>query len=192
MATTGRLAGKRVLITGTAGGQGEAAQRMFAREGARVVGCDLQDGAAHRTAAALADEGLEVTGSTVDLSDPDAAAAWVEDGARALGGIDVLYNNAAGFGFAPFAEMGVELWRHVMRVELDIVFHATQPAWRHLLRSGTASVTNTASMSAVRGIAPSGKPRTRRPRAASSPSRRRWPPRGRPTACARTPSRPAS
>jgi meso-butanediol dehydrogenase / (S,S)-butanediol dehydrogenase / diacetyl reductase len=152
-----RLAGKRVLITGTAGGQGEAAQAMFAREGARIVGCDLQEGAAERTAAALQDEGHDVVGFTVDLADPDAAARWIEDAAEHLGGIDVLYNNAAGFGFAPFEEMSLETWRHVMRVELDIVFHTTQPAWKHLKRSGAASIINTASMSGVRGIAPLGQ-----------------------------------
>ena len=151
-----RLKQKRVLITGTAGGQGEAAQALFAREGARVSGCDLQEGAAERTAALLREDGLDATGATVDLSDPERARAWVEDSAAALGGIDVLYNNAAGFGFAPFAEMSLELWRHVMHVELDIVFHTTQPAWRHLLDGG-GSIINTASMSGVRGIAPLGQ-----------------------------------
>jgi NAD(P)-dependent dehydrogenase (short-subunit alcohol dehydrogenase family) len=76
-----RLAGKRVLITGTAGGQGEAAQAMFAREGAHVVGCDVQEGAAERTAAELRDKGYEVTGHTVDLSDADAARSWVDEAA---------------------------------------------------------------------------------------------------------------
>lgn len=152
-----RLAGKRVLITGTAGGQGAAAQAMFAREGARIVGCDIQDGAAARTAAALAEQGFDVTGSTVDISDPAAAERWVEEGADRLGGIDVLYNNAAGYGFAPFADMSLEVWRHVMRVELDIVFHTTSPAWKYLQKSGSGSIINTASMSAVRGIAPLGQ-----------------------------------
>ncbi len=152
-----RLEGKRVLLTGTAGGQGEAAQAMFAREGARVVGCDLQDGAAQRTAEVLQAEGHDVTGYTVDLADPDAAEKWVEDGVAQLGGIDVLYNNAAGYGFAPFAEMTLEMWRHVIRVELDIVFHTTRPAWAHLLKGESSSIINTASMSAVRGIGPLGQ-----------------------------------
>jgi len=152
-----RLEGKRVLITGTAGGQGEAAQAIFAREGARIVGCDVQDGAAQRTAEALRDEGYDVTGHTVDLSDAAAAGRWVEEGAESLGGIDVLYNNAAGYGFAPFADMTLELWRHVMSVELDIIFHTTSPAWKHLQKSGAASIINTASMSGVRGIAPLGQ-----------------------------------
>ncbi len=152
-----RLAGKRVLITGTAAGQGEAAQAMFAREGARIVGCDVQADAAERTASVLRAEGYEVTGHTIDLADPTAAERWIEEAAATLGGIDVLYNNAAGYGFAPFAEMTLELWRHVMRVELDIIFHTTRPAWKHLVRAGSASIINTASMSGLRGIAPLGQ-----------------------------------
>jgi meso-butanediol dehydrogenase/(S,S)-butanediol dehydrogenase/diacetyl reductase len=152
-----RLEGKRVLITGTAGGQGAAAQAMFAREGARVVGCDLAEGAAEGTAETLRSDGHDVTGHTVDLADPTAAAQWVEDAADTLGGIDVLYNNAAGYGFSPFADMTLDLWRHVIRVELDIVFHTTQPAWKHLLEADGASIINTASMSGVRGIAPLGQ-----------------------------------
>jgi meso-butanediol dehydrogenase / (S,S)-butanediol dehydrogenase / diacetyl reductase len=152
----GRLAGKRVLLTGTAGGQGAAAQRLFAEHGARIAGCDVQPGAARATAEELSQQGYPVVGSDVDLSDPDAARAWVESSAAELGGIDVLYNNAAGFGFAPFAEMELALWRHVLRVELDIVFHTTSPAWRFLCESGGA-VINTASYSALRGIAPLGQ-----------------------------------
>jgi meso-butanediol dehydrogenase/(S,S)-butanediol dehydrogenase/diacetyl reductase len=151
----GRLQGKRVLITGTGGGQGEAAQRLFASEGARVVGCDLK-GAAEVSAEALRAEGFDVTGHTVDLSDNAEAAAWVQDAAAGLGGIDVLYNNAAGFGFAPFSAMTLDLWRHVMSVELDLVFHTTNAAWPLLCENGGVLV-NTASYAALRGIEPLGQ-----------------------------------
>jgi meso-butanediol dehydrogenase/(S,S)-butanediol dehydrogenase/diacetyl reductase len=154
-----RLDAKRVLITGTGspGGQGAMVQAIFAREGARIVGCDIQPGAAEATAAALRQEGYDVTGYTVDLADPTAAEQWIEDAATALGGIDVLYNNAARAAFGPFAEMTLETWRDVIHNELDIVFHTTRPAWRHLQQAGGASVINTASMSGVRGIAPLGQ-----------------------------------
>lgn len=151
-----RLEGKRVLITGTAGGQGEAAQRMFAHEGARIFGCDVQPGSAERTADELRSQGYEVSGQTVDISDADAAEQWVEEAADTLGGIDVLYNNAAGHGFAPFADMTLALWRHVLHSELDIIFHTTHPAWKHLRANG-GSIINTASMSGLRGIAPLGQ-----------------------------------
>ncbi|WP_280423136.1 SDR family NAD(P)-dependent oxidoreductase [Nocardia carnea] len=151
----GRLAGKRVLITGTAGGQGEAAQQLFAKEGARVIGCDIRSRGAEETAQQLAREGFDVHGRQVDLSDADAAKDWIEESAQTLGGIDVLYNNAAGYGFAPFAQMELSLWRHVMKVELDIIFHTTHPAWRWLCDGG-GSVINTASLSAALGIGPLG------------------------------------
>ena len=152
-APSGRLSGKRVLITGTGGGQGEAAQRLFAREGATVIGCDLGPGAAEKTAEALRAEGLDVTGFTVNLTDPDEASKWVLDAVETMGGLDVLYNNAAGAGFAPFSQMDFSLWRHVMNVELDIVFHTTKAAWPHLLDGG-GSLINVGSYSGLRGIEP--------------------------------------
>ncbi len=67
----------RVLITGPAGGRGAAAQAMFAREGARIAGCDIQPGAAEKTADALSADGFDVHGETVDISDPVAAERWI-------------------------------------------------------------------------------------------------------------------
>jgi meso-butanediol dehydrogenase / (S,S)-butanediol dehydrogenase / diacetyl reductase len=151
-----RLAGKRVLITGTGGGQGAAAQELFAREGARVVGCDVKEGSAESTADDLANQGLDVIGRTVDLADPETARDWVDWAGERLGGIDVLYNNAAGFAFAPYSEMTLEQWRHSIDTELNILFHVTHPAWPYLTAGG-GSVINTASISAIRGIAPMGQ-----------------------------------
>jgi NAD(P)-dependent dehydrogenase (short-subunit alcohol dehydrogenase family) len=73
-----------------------------------------------------------------------------------MGGIDVLYNNAAGAGFAPFDRMDFQLWRHVMTVELDLVFHTTSAAWP-LLVDGGGSLINVGSYSALRGIEPLGQ-----------------------------------
>jgi meso-butanediol dehydrogenase / (S,S)-butanediol dehydrogenase / diacetyl reductase len=151
MATGQRLAGKRVLLTGTAGGQGAAAQALFASEGAQVYGCDIQDGAAQASAKTLESQGYAVHGSTVDLADPDQAKAWVESAANAMRGIDVVYNNASGFGFAPFKDMTLEMWKHVLLVELDIVFHVTSPAWG-FLQDGGGSIINVGSISGLRGI----------------------------------------
>jgi NAD(P)-dependent dehydrogenase (short-subunit alcohol dehydrogenase family) len=121
-----------------------------------VIGNDLKEGAAEATAAALREEGYDVSGSTVDLSDPEQAGAWVRAGAERMGGIDVLYNNAAGAGFAPFDRMDFQLWRHVMTVELDLVFHTTSAAWP-LLVDGGGSLINVGSYSALRGIEPLGQ-----------------------------------
>jgi meso-butanediol dehydrogenase/(S,S)-butanediol dehydrogenase/diacetyl reductase len=138
----GRLEGKRVLITGTAGGQGAAALRLFCAEGARVAGCDVREGAAE----AVAEEcGDTAAGRTVDLADPAAARAWVEWAAGWLGGVDVVYNNAGTPVFAPLSEMTMEDWHSTITNELHTAFYTTSAAWPHLMRGGGAIV-NTASV----------------------------------------------
>jgi meso-butanediol dehydrogenase/(S,S)-butanediol dehydrogenase/diacetyl reductase len=148
----GRLDNKVALITGTAGGQGAAAARLFAAEGATVVGCDLD---AER-ALAVADEVRAAGGdmhctAPVDLADPEAAAEWVNDAARRCGGIDILYNNASAPRVGPFSEMSWEDWRFTLSNELDLIFTVTSAAWPHLLARGSGVVINTASVAAHRG-----------------------------------------
>lgn len=145
---SGRLEGKRVLITGTAGGQGAAAARLFVSEGAQVVGCDLD---AER-AAAVADAAGFTAFAPVDLADPQGATAWVEDAVRVLGGIDVLYNNASATRVGPFEDVTWDDWRFTLHNELDLIFTATRAAWEHLA-AARGSIINTASVSAWRGAA---------------------------------------
>jgi meso-butanediol dehydrogenase / (S,S)-butanediol dehydrogenase / diacetyl reductase len=145
---SGRLAGRRVLITGTAGGQGAAAARLFAAEGARVVGCDLDAERAEATAA----EGGFTAFAPVDLADADGATEWIERAAAELGGIDVLYNNASATRVGPFEDVTLDDWRFVLRNELDLIFTVTQAAWEHLA-AARGLIINTASVSAWRGAA---------------------------------------
>jgi meso-butanediol dehydrogenase / (S,S)-butanediol dehydrogenase / diacetyl reductase len=145
----GRLAGKRVLITGTGGGQGAAAQRAFCAEGAQAVGCDVTEGAAESLAEELRAEGYDALGTTVDLSDPERAREWVDRAAATLGGVDVLYNNAAATDFAPFAEMTREVWDFSIRNELDIVYDVCRAAWPHLVEGGGGSIINVGSVSGL-------------------------------------------
>jgi NAD(P)-dependent dehydrogenase (short-subunit alcohol dehydrogenase family) len=148
----GRLDGKVTLITGTAGGQGAAAARLFAAEGATVVGCDLDAERANAVAQEIAGEGAAMSvDAPVDLSDPGAAAAWVEAAVARTRGIDVLYNNASAPRVGPFAEMTWDDWRFTLRNELDLIFTVTSAAWPHLIARGGGVIINTASVSAHRG-----------------------------------------
>jgi meso-butanediol dehydrogenase/(S,S)-butanediol dehydrogenase/diacetyl reductase len=147
-----RLEGKVALITGTAGGQGAAAARLFAAEGATVVGCDLDEVRASAVTEEIRAAGGEMfSAAPVDLADPDAAAAWVNDAAERFGGIDVLYNNASAPRVGPFDEMTWDDWRFTQRNELDLIFTVTSAAWPHLVARGGGTVINTASVSAHRG-----------------------------------------
>jgi meso-butanediol dehydrogenase/(S,S)-butanediol dehydrogenase/diacetyl reductase len=133
----GRLDGKIALITGTGGEQGRSAALLFVREGAQVVGCDVNESAAAATLKLLRDAGGEMVSiAPVDLSLEASALRWVEDGVVAFGGIDVLYNNASAPRFGLLDSMPVEDWHFTMRNELDIVYFVTRAAWPHLVARG--------------------------------------------------------
>ena len=151
-----RLNGKVALITGTGGEQGRAAALLFAKEGARVVGCDVNQSAASQTLTMVRDAGGEMVSMVpVDLSIESGASRWVEEGAAAFGGIDVLYNNASAPRFGRLDSMPVEDWHFTMRNELDIVYFVTRAAWPHLVARGGGSIISTASIAAMRGcVAP--------------------------------------
>jgi meso-butanediol dehydrogenase/(S,S)-butanediol dehydrogenase/diacetyl reductase len=147
-----RLSGKVALITGTAGGQGAAAARLFASEGATVAGCDLEEERAIAVASEIRAAGGDMHATApVDLADPDAAAAWVNEAAALTGGIDIVYNNASAPRVGPFEEVSWEDWQFTLRNELDLIFTVTRAAWPHLVVRGGGVVINTASVSAHRG-----------------------------------------
>ena len=119
----GRLAGKVALITGTAGGQGRAAARLFAAEGAIVIGTDLNVAGAAETVESVRVAGGRMDSThPLDLADEDRVKAWVDAAAATHGGIDIVYNNAGATRFAPIARTSYADWSFVLRNELDIVF----------------------------------------------------------------------
>ena len=141
----GRLDGKVCVITGAAGGIGAATAEAFAREGARVVGVDLNDSSPGDLALA------------VDVTDEDAVRDLYTRVHDELGGIDVLFNNA---GISPDDDTSVldtslEAWQRVQDVNLRSVFLCCKHGIPHLLERGGGSVINTASFVAVMGAATS-------------------------------------
>src|SRR5262249_55735729 len=145
--TMGRLDGKVALITGTASGQGRAAALLFAREGAKVAGCDMNAAAAEETVRLVQAEGGEMwSKAPVDLGDEEQSKAWVDEAAERYGGIDILYNNAGANTVGPFAVTPVEDYRFTLRNEVDTIYFVTRAAWRHLVSRGGGSIINTASV----------------------------------------------
>jgi meso-butanediol dehydrogenase/(S,S)-butanediol dehydrogenase/diacetyl reductase len=147
----GRLQDKVALITGVASGQGRAATLLFAREGARVVGCDIDSPGAQETVELAAGEGYAVTVmAPVDLADRDAAHAWVRGAAAVHGRIDIVYNNASKPAFGAFPDMAVEDFRFTVANEIDLVWHVCQATWPHL-RESHGVILNTASIAGLVG-----------------------------------------
>jgi NAD(P)-dependent dehydrogenase (short-subunit alcohol dehydrogenase family) len=141
----GRLQGKVAVVTGAAGGIGAATVEAFQREGARVVGADLLEGAPGDLALA------------VDVTDEQAVQDMYAQVAAEYGRIDILFNNA---GISPdddtsVLETTLEAWQRVQDVNLKSVFLCCKHGIPHLLEGGGGSVINTASFVAILGAATS-------------------------------------
>lgn len=150
-AGSGRLAGKVALITGTAGGQGRAAAELFAREGAKVVGCDLKEKDDRQTVARVKKAGGEMVTRAVDLGDEDAVKDWIAFALDTYGPFDILYNNASAVRYGKITEFSSDDWRFLIRNELDLVYYAIKHAFPVLKRRGGGSIINTASGAGVVG-----------------------------------------
>jgi NAD(P)-dependent dehydrogenase (short-subunit alcohol dehydrogenase family) len=146
-----RLAGKVAIITGTGSGQGRAAAALFAREGARVVGCDANADGAAETLRTVVDAGGEMVSlHPCDLKDAERASELVQLAVDSFGGPDVVYNNAGGGRFAWIEEMTFDDFRGTLENEVHLIFHVTKAAWPHLLARGGGAIVNTASVSGSR------------------------------------------
>ena len=139
----GEWSGKRVVVMGGSRGIGRAIALGFAAGGAAVAVCARGVDALHRTRDEL---GAGAYAAQLDLADPDAIARFMPDAAAALGGIDVLVNNASGFGSAD-DEAG---WAISVAVDLMAVVRASQAAAAFLTARPGGSIVNVASISAFR------------------------------------------
>lgn len=149
---TGRLEGKVALVTGTGGGIGRATAQVFGREGAHVIGCDLNMGPSEETVDLVRAAGGRMDAmAPVDLSTEDGATSWMERAASIGGGIDVLVNNASAIRFGAIDQLSYDDWSFTIRNELDIVFLVTKAAWPHLVARGGGSIVNIGSISGSRG-----------------------------------------
>jgi NAD(P)-dependent dehydrogenase (short-subunit alcohol dehydrogenase family) len=145
---TQRLAGKTCIITGTGGSIGRESALAFAREGARIVGCDVNAESAQATVEAVRAAGGEMISlHPCRLSDPKECRALVDLTVSKFGKIDVLFNNAAMAYFNWIEDISDEEWDRGRRDEVDLVFYLTRAAWPHLKKSHGVLV-NTASLNA--------------------------------------------
>lgn len=153
MSAGGRLRGKVALISGTGRGVGRAAALVFAGEGARVAGCDIDEEGQAGTARLVEEAGGEMLSTApVDLATEAGAKKWVELAVAEFGTIDIVYNNAAAVRLGTFSEVTAEDWYFTVRNELDIVHFVTAAAWPHLVAGGGGAIINTSSVSAIRGV----------------------------------------
>jgi NAD(P)-dependent dehydrogenase (short-subunit alcohol dehydrogenase family) len=152
-----RFEGRRVLVTGASRGIGRGIVDAFLEEGATVFASDVLEAGLRRVAGGHpAADRLHTFAA--DLADPDAAAGVVPAAVDALGGLDVLVNNAGIIETSLTDQCAVdtlpeEVWDAVYEVNLRAVWLATKFAAPHLRRSTRGpNIVNAASVSGLTGF----------------------------------------
>ena len=145
---------RAVLVTGGSRGIGRVIARSFAERGDRVA---VHYGSSREQAQEVL-AGLPGSGHALvqaDMADAEAVAAMVDSAASALGGLDVLVNNAGVFMASPPLEASYEEWQRVwsrtLAVNLVGAANATFRAVPHLQAAGGGAVVNVTSRGAFRG-----------------------------------------
>lgn len=139
----GRLAGRRIVVTGAASGIGRAVAELFLEAGAQVAALDRQ-----RPQPFARDQGLALQ---ADVTDPAGVQAAVDEAARAFGGLDGLVN-AAGISNTDWADqVSLEDWRRVLDVNLTGTFTVCRACLAHLRAAGGGTIVN---LSSGQGLSP--------------------------------------
>jgi NAD(P)-dependent dehydrogenase (short-subunit alcohol dehydrogenase family) len=145
------LAGRRVLVCGGSSGIGLAAARRFGAEDCRVFICGLDAAEVQAAVASLSAAGAEVAGLACDVSSEAEVASMVSAADAALGGIDVLANNAGTARRDPFLTISADDWDRLLAVNLRGMFLVARDVSRLMVSRGTAGVV--INMSSTNGLA---------------------------------------
>ncbi len=149
-----RLEGRVALVTGGSRGIGRAAVLALAREGANVaVAYAHRADAAEAVAQEARDAGVHAVTLAAELSHPAAATVLVEGTTAALGGIDIVVNNAGLTRDGLAIRMSDDDWNAVIDVDLSAAFRVSRAALRPMLRKRYGRIINVSSVSGVMGNA---------------------------------------
>ena len=140
------LQGKRALVTGGSRGIGLAIARSFALAGADVAICARASGPLAQAEAELRQTGRKVSARVCDLSQSQAVTDWVAQAQSDLGGVDILVNNASGFGRSD-DEAG---WAVSMAVDLMASVRASQAVLPQFKSQGSGNIIHIASISGLK------------------------------------------
>jgi NAD(P)-dependent dehydrogenase (short-subunit alcohol dehydrogenase family) len=147
----GVMKGRRALITGASSGMGRAIALRFAREGAAVAVGGRDQSRVQATCDSIAAEGGTAFPAIGDISGADEAKRVVDAVAQALGGLDVVVNNAGidASDWVPLHEWDVELFDDILGTNLRAPFLVSKYAIPHLLDNGGGAFLHISSVCAI-------------------------------------------
>lgn len=140
-----KLSGRNALITGASKGIGRAIAELLADEGCNVAICARNEKEVASAVAALKGKGVKACGDALDVSDAAALKSWVDDSARALGGIDVIVPNVSALAIPPTEES----WRAEFEIDMLHTVRSVEAALPHLEKSDAGSIVIISSVSGV-------------------------------------------
>jgi meso-butanediol dehydrogenase / (S,S)-butanediol dehydrogenase / diacetyl reductase len=148
------LSGERIMVTGAGAGMGRGIAQTFAAWGARVAVSDREAGTAEATLAQIEEAGGEGFAVAMDVTDEASVEAGVEASWGALGGLDLLVNNAGVLTVSNVVDLALQDWRFVLDVNATGVFLVSRAVARRMIAAGRpASIISTSSISGKHGDA---------------------------------------
>lgn len=145
--------GEIALVTGASRGIGQAIASLLGERGACVIGTATTDEGAARIGASLAEAGREGRGARLDVTDPDAVAALVDDIAANEGAVSILVNNAGITRDNLLLRMSEDDWRRIIDTDLSSVYRTSRAVLRGMMKARHGRIINIASVVGVMGNA---------------------------------------
>jgi 2-deoxy-D-gluconate 3-dehydrogenase len=145
METSFSISGKKAIVTGAARGLGRGMAQGLHEAGADLALIDVSEGI-HAVAKEMSAQGARVVGVQVDLSHRDELKRGFNEAVTALGGLDILLNNAGITRWSQAEAMSEADWDIVMEVNLNSVFLLAQLAGQYMLKQGHGKIVNIASL----------------------------------------------
>jgi 3-oxoacyl-[acyl-carrier protein] reductase len=142
----GRLKGKVAIITGANSGIGRATARLFGREGAKVLCCDIQETISPRIDQLIKDkEGGQAVFAHVDVTKQEDLDRMVKTALDSFGDVDILYNNAGAGIRKKLHEHTDEEWNFVLNTNLNAMFRGARAVLPHFIQKKSGNIVTTAS-----------------------------------------------
>jgi len=142
----GRLKDRVAIITVANSGIGRATARLFAREGAKVVCCDIQETISPRIDQLIKEkEGGQAVFATIDVTKPEDCERMVKTALDSFGDVDILYNNAGAGIRKKVHEHTDEEWKFVLDTNLNAMFRGARAVLPHFIKKKSGNIVTTAS-----------------------------------------------